>query len=102
MRNMLTKIAVVTASIALTAGTTFLAAPVHATIPQGDMPHAVVQIAGLDLQSEAGRATAERRIRSAVDQVCRTGVGHELASAGCRRMARESALRALAIQIAAR
>jgi UrcA family protein len=98
MRSLFSKTVVAIASIALSAGTMSLAVPAYAQVGEGDLPRAVVRIADLNLQSPAGQLTAERRIRRAVDRVCRTDVGHDLSSGECRRKASDAARRAIDAQ----
>lgn len=93
MRTIFATIISTTASIGFTALAVAASAPaVAATVDA--MPHAIVQTSDLNLRSEAGKATAERRIDAAAAQVCATG--ERFATASCRSQARADARQTLA------
>ena len=85
MRTFWTDLLSAAGSAALTIGIVAFATPAAANTTLGDTPHAVVAFHQADTATAGGRATIERRIRMAADNVCQTGdAGQRIAESRCR------------------
>lgn len=102
MRTLLHNAGFALASMVMTLGAVVSAAPAHASVAQPDVPSVSVQVGDLNLDSPAGRATAERRIHAAADQVCNTASYSPSLSLRCRNEAIAGATRTLQTRVAAR
>lgn len=95
MRTVVTHIMFAAASIAITAGAVVISSPSVASVPQLAAPHALVRFDDLNLTSDAGRTTLDRRIRAAAEKVCEDGddMSAHIAAARCRTVAIDDAHR---------
>jgi UrcA family protein len=85
MRTFWTDFLSAAASAALTIGIVAFATPAAANTTLGDTPRAVVTFQQADTATAAGRATIERHIRMAAENVCQTGdAGQQIAESRCR------------------